>query len=121
MEKDKLQYFKEKLLTLRRDLAEQVKASSRFGREIDDGTLDSGDKASDTYLKQMVFDRGENESRQLELIESALMKIRDEDYGICEECMGPIPEKRLEIVPYAKYCVRCKEELEKKETKVSQD
>jgi DnaK suppressor protein len=41
-------------------------------------------------------------------IDRALAKIAEGTYGLCEECHQPIPEARLEALPYAALCVSCK-------------
>jgi DnaK suppressor protein len=46
---------------------------------------------------------------QLRLIEEALDRLDSGDYGICLSCDEPIPPKRLNAVPWARYCVRCQE------------
>src|SRR5689334_18818117 len=48
---------------------------------------------------------------QLRLIEEALDRIRSGDYGICFACDEPIPPKRLNALPWARYCVSCQEEV----------
>jgi DnaK suppressor protein len=47
---------------------------------------------------------------QLRLIEEALDRLRSGDYGICLSCEQPIPAKRLQALPWARYCVTCQEE-----------
>jgi len=46
---------------------------------------------------------------QLRLIDEALDRLDSGDYGICLSCDQPIPPKRLQAVPWARYCVRCQE------------
>jgi DnaK suppressor protein len=41
-------------------------------------------------------------------IDRALAKIADGTYGICEQCGNPIPDARLQALPYAALCVSCK-------------
>lgn len=53
--------------------------------------------------------------RELDDIRAALAKIEDGSYGICTSCNKPIPEKRLEALPYAVRCVGCEEEHENSE------
>jgi RNA polymerase-binding transcription factor DksA len=53
--------------------------------------------------------------QELDDIRAALAKIEDGSYGICASCNEPIPEKRLEALPYATRCVRCEEEHEQSE------
>jgi len=48
---------------------------------------------------------------QLKLIEEALDRIEAGDYGICLSCEEPIPSKRLQALPWAKYCVNCQQSL----------
>ena len=41
-------------------------------------------------------------------IDRALAKIEAGTYGFCEQCGDPIPEARLQALPYAALCVSCK-------------
>ena len=43
----------------------------------------------------------------------ALQKIEQGSFGLCERCGEKISKKRLEAVPYARYCINCKAEMEK--------
>jgi DnaK suppressor protein len=46
---------------------------------------------------------------QLRLVEEALDRVRSGDYGSCLSCEQPIPPKRLQALPWARYCVPCQE------------
>ncbi len=46
---------------------------------------------------------------QLRLVEEALDRVRSGDYGSCMACEQPIPPKRLQALPWARYCVPCQE------------
>ena len=48
-----------------------------------------------------------HEVEVLESITEALERAREGTYGRCEECGGWIDRERLEVVPYAKHCIRC--------------
>jgi len=48
---------------------------------------------------------------QLRLIEEALDRIQSGDYGVCLSCEEQIPTKRLQALPWARYCVACQEEI----------
>ncbi len=48
---------------------------------------------------------------QLRLIEAALDRLDSGDYGICLSCEEPIPAKRLNVLPWARYCVKCQEDV----------
>lgn len=44
---------------------------------------------------------------ELDLIDQALMRIDQGEYGICTGCGEPIAAKRLAVMPFAVRCVRC--------------
>ncbi|RMF86040.1 MAG: TraR/DksA family transcriptional regulator [Nitrospinota bacterium] len=90
---------------------EKLKTYSQDMRE--DDIRDSGDVASHSYSKEVTLGLGENERNKLRLIEEALRKIEEGSYGKCEECEEEIPFKRLELLPFARYCVSCQSEFEK--------
>src|SRR5260221_1569831 len=48
---------------------------------------------------------------QLRMVEEALDRIHTGDYGTCLSCEKPIPAKRLQALPWAKYCVTCQQNL----------
>lgn len=80
---------------------------------VDDSeTPDPVDLAVSNYSKNVMLALSENESRQLDLIDEALERIEDEEYGICQNCEQEINPKRLAAVPWARYCLRCQELVE---------
>ena len=50
--------------------------------------------------------------RTLDEINAALRRLDDGTYGRCQGCSQPIPAARLEILPQARYCVRCQDRRE---------
>ena len=48
---------------------------------------------------------------QLRLVNEALDRVRSGDYGVCLACEQPIPPKRLQALPWARYCVQCQEQI----------
>jgi DnaK suppressor protein len=106
--------FKRKLLEMRRDLLGQVEKKKIYSKEIgEDGIPDSGDVAAYSYSKEVLMGLGENERTKLRLVEEALGKIAEGLYGVCERCEGQIPPKRLDLLPFTRYCVQCQSQLEK--------
>jgi DnaK suppressor protein len=105
--------FKRKLLEMRRDLLGQVERKKLYSKEVgEDGIPDSGDVAAYSYSKEVLMGLGENERTKLRLVEEALAKIDEGTYGVCERCEEAIPVKRLELLPFTRYCVQCQTELE---------
>ncbi len=79
----------------------------------DTETPDPVDLAVQNYSKNVILAVSENETRQLMLIDEALQRIEDDEYGACQNCSKPIQPKRLAAIPWARYCLNCQELLEK--------
>ena len=50
---------------------------------------------------------------ELEQIKKTLELIERDEYGNCVTCGMPIPVRRLEIIPYANFCVPCAEKTQR--------
>jgi RNA polymerase-binding transcription factor DksA len=50
----------------------------------------------------------------------ALDRLRDGDYGLCEECGEPIAPARLRAMPEVTTCVRCQDRLERLRRRIEQ-
>ncbi|MGI9356923.1 MAG: TraR/DksA family transcriptional regulator [Rhizobiaceae bacterium] len=92
--------------------AELKKASSIAADARDPVTLDQqsvGRLSRMDAMQQQAMDRATEEKRQHDLvrIEAAKRRLRDDEYGFCEDCGGEIPDARLAIDPMAERCVNC--------------
>lgn len=90
-----------------------VKLSSHIiDFEVDkDG--DECDKMQAHVILDIAYAEKDRNSIRLNSMIEALSKIKNGDYGYCEECGEEIVIKRLEIFPDAKYCIGCAENIEK--------
>ena len=80
---------------------------------IDDSeTPDPVDLAVRNYSKNVMLAVSENESRQLALIDEAIQRVEDKEYGECQNCGNPVNAKRLSAIPWARYCLACQELVE---------
>jgi DnaK suppressor protein len=81
--------------------------------------VDTDGDETDSIQANMLIELGNQlntrNSFKLTRINSALQRIEDKTYGICEECGEQIPEKRLLANPYFMTCVICAEEREAEE------
>jgi len=110
MNKSNLNEIKEKLLAERELLIQKLKGSDL---SVDDSeTPDPVDLAVRNYSKNVQLAVSENESKQLTLIDEALLRIDDKEYGSCQNCEKEINPKRLAAIPWARYCLDCQELLE---------
>jgi len=67
----------------------------------------TADQGTENYQRELASRLRSIESVTLREIEDALRRISEGTYGICEKCGGPIPKARLEIVPHARFCMKC--------------
>ena len=107
--KDMLLKMREELV---RGIARRSKESASTGVSDIGDILDSVSEERTRELDMILTDR---EKQKLKQIDDALDKIEENNYGLCEECGVKIPRARLKVVPFAKYCVECKEAIEREE------
>ena len=77
------------------------------------------EEASETFEFEKGLALEVKQRETLAEIEHALDKCRDGTYGMCDLCRKPIDEARLEALPHASLCMKCKSHPVKyaKETK----
>jgi DnaK suppressor protein len=113
MDKKRLEYYKKKLQTRREELLKSIARTEEEGRTADDDpTVDLADKAANSYTKEFLFGQTNTDRSLLALIDDALLRIKNGTYGTCIECEEELQQKRLEAVPWARYCVSCAEKHE---------
>jgi len=110
MDKRKVKSYRDRLLARREGLVGQVEAAEMYSRERDsEATQDPADMAANAYTKELLVSMSANDRRLLELIDEALDRIEEGEYGECVHCGEPVQEKRLEAVPWARHCLRCQD------------
>ncbi len=95
-----------------RSTSEMIKRISADNRQTMGAGLEEGDCAFSCHSDYLHFRNLESQRAVILQIDMALDKIRDGNFGICEECGGEIEEKRLKVVPFARYCRDCQETSE---------
>jgi DnaK suppressor protein len=113
MEKKKLDSFRKKLEERQQALRKTVSRTEEDGRIADqDSAQDIADRAANSYTKEFLFSVSNNERQVLNMVESALQRIREGSFGECIHCGSEINAKRLEAVPWTRYCIACQEKKE---------
>ncbi|MBI4051981.1 MAG: TraR/DksA family transcriptional regulator [Elusimicrobia bacterium] len=103
--------LKKQLLKVKEDLMKIVK-STQDVKSVSQDVGDEADQASQSLEKEMMFELSDNERTMLDNIEAALRKMEKGTYGICESCQKPIAKKRVQVIPYARYCIHCQNTTE---------
>jgi DnaK suppressor protein len=120
MKEELIKKFKERLEKEREEIEKQLKEFAKKGKIPDDwetkfphhnGESGSGalERAADEVEEYETL-RSIEQSLELELrdINLALEKIKKGNYGICEKCGKEIEHDRLEAIPEARFCKKCK-------------
>jgi DnaK suppressor protein len=72
---------------------------------------DEGDLSQQHHEEWIFLNRNSIDMKLLREISGALHRMDHDHYGVCMECEEPISAKRLDAVPWAKYCVSCQEKI----------
>lgn len=81
--------------------------------QISDGTSqDDGDQAVSSSLETLRNSLQNSEYQEYTMILTALERLENGSYGVCEDCGENIAEKRLKYYPNAKRCLVCQEAQE---------
>ena len=70
---------------------------------------DMADQASGNNEVHIQLKLKQTDAKILQAIEEALGRIDKGTYGICRDCGEPIPEPRLNAIPWTRVCITCKE------------
>jgi RNA polymerase-binding protein DksA len=70
------------------------------------------DVGTDNYERELMIELIQNGEESVRSIDTALEKIEDGTFGVCELCAKKINKERLKAVPYAKLCIDCQREEE---------
>lgn len=109
-----IQKFRDLLAQKQEELSEIVhrkKEEQEFQQE-DPEIGDEADIATRSVEKELLFDITDTEKQTLDGVEAALRKIEKGVFGRCESCQKTIPRLRLEVMPWARYCIVCQSQNE---------
>jgi DnaK suppressor protein len=102
--------FRERLEEQRREILNLYQNDVRAGQEsTDEGTEDIVDRANNSYNRELMFSLSDTERQLMLDIDRALERIDDGVYGRCSNCGRVVGQKRLEAVPWTRYCIDCQE------------
>lgn len=112
--KKKLEAFKKRLEERQRELRNAMNRSAQDGRDADaESAQDVADRAANSYNKEFLFHQSNTDRQLLQMVDGALDRIREGNFGECISCGQEINPKRLEAVPWTRHCIACQEKLEK--------
>jgi DnaK suppressor protein len=95
---------------LQYEIAELTFEEASSGKQ-GQGVEDTGETAQTFQEVQLDESILQNERHLLADVEEALRRLQDGTYGRCLTCGQPIPDRRLEAIPWAVRDVKCEEQL----------
>lgn len=110
MKNERNSKIRKRLETLRDEILKVIgwrEATSSGG-----GAMDEIDQANELIEKEMGFLMSSNMINNLKEVEEALARINKNEYGKCQHCGAEISPKRLDVLPFARFCVPCQETME---------
>ncbi len=116
MRSSELEFFVDMLDARKVQIQKNIAGVEKELKELNSLELnDEGDHASvsNDNLREVAV--GQQQELELLEIEVALGKIKDKQFGICEMCEEEISIQRLKVKPHAKYCIDCREIVEKQQ------
>lgn len=116
MEQKDLDYF-HKLLT--KMLEEALSKSDATIEDMTDTMevfADPADRATMESDRAFTLRLRDRERKLIKKIQSALKRLEEGHYGICDECGEEISIPRLKARPVTKLCIHCKSKQEEEET-----
>ena len=121
MKAEELAHFKKLLLSVRERLVGKVDSMQgealKRSRQDASGDLSNvpihmADVGTDNYERELMIELIESGEESVRNIDTALEKIEDGSFGICEICNKKINKERLKAVPHARLCIDCQREEE---------
>lgn len=114
MDEIQLEFFRDRLLALKREVAQNASITTQHLR-AGEVLTDPSDRATQEEEHAIELRTRDRERKLLRKIDQALERIDDGSYGYCEETGEPIGLKRLLARPTATLTVEAQERREKRE------
>jgi len=109
-------FYKELLLNRKNEIVKVIKSLENELSSVDSCDIkEDSDFAACSSNSENNYLLYKQQLKELEEINLALKSIENGSYGICKMCEEPINPERLKIKPFAKYCIDCREFIEKEQ------
>jgi DnaK suppressor protein len=112
MNQTELNKYKAMLEARKAELSAGLRNREDIAIEKTPDALDEVQLAGERELAIRNLDR---DSIALRNVKGALSRIADGSYGVCLHCEEDIKTKRLDAVPWTKYCIKCQEAADRHE------
>jgi DnaK suppressor protein len=106
--------LRERAAQLRGEIQHTLERSSDETHvRIAEQARDTEDDSFSNLIVDLNLAEIDRDADELRRIDTALARLSEGSYGLCEDCGQPIPAARLQAEPTALRCVQCQEKYEK--------
>ena len=111
MDPAQAEHFRSLLLALQASLADTAQSAEEAGEtvELDQARVGRLSRMDAMQAQQMALETERRNRARLVLVQRALQRIEQGEYGDCLKCGEPIDPRRLEADPTAERCINCAE------------
>jgi DnaK suppressor protein len=110
MDRKSIGRFKKTLEARHRNLRIGLAKTQREAHTAEhDRGKDEGDRAAISLARELDLGQKSRDRTLLTAVDAALRRINDGTFGECLNCGQEINIKRLEAIPWVRYCIACQE------------
>jgi len=114
--KTDLEHFRKLILEKRKEILDELESLKSTMMDVTTGQYEMEnssyslhmEQGTDAMEREKTFLFASREGKFLGYLNDALKRIERGDYGFCTDCGTLLEKERLEAVPHAQQCVKCK-------------
>jgi len=113
MDRKSIERFKKALQARHRELRHALAQTDKEPRTAQhDYGKDEGDRANTSLARELDLGQRARDRALLTSVDAALKRISEDTFGQCLNCSQEINTKRLEAIPWVRYCITCQERID---------
>lgn len=107
-----LEEFRKRLIMLRQEALGQSANLKTSALEQTDDRGSEDEDGSDAFMRLQNLNQVDSQNKTIQMIDEALGRIAEGEYGICEVCGQLIRKPRLLNLPFVHTCMECQTAME---------
>jgi DnaK suppressor protein len=116
MDQKNLDYFQKLLTEMMEEVLQKGEDTIEDMQDTVEVFADPADRATAESDRAFTLRLRDRELKLIKKIQSALKRMDEGSYGICDECGEDISIPRLKARPVTKLCINCKSKQEEEES-----
>ncbi|HXM62999.1 MAG TPA: TraR/DksA family transcriptional regulator [Terriglobales bacterium] len=114
MGRKSIERFKKTLQSRHRELRKSIAQTQRESLTTQhEYGKDEGDRANTSLAREIDLGKKSRDRALLSAVDVALKRITEGKFGQCLNCDQEINAKRLEAIPWVRYCITCQELIDR--------